>query len=507
MVLAELVKAIEAKKVIGPVDISVGKICYDSREVEPGSLFVAIPGFAQDGHSFIAEAAEKGASALVLKEGSEEKFLPLGRTLISVADARRSLALLACRFYGYPSEKVGLVGITGTNGKTTVAYLMESVLEAGGTSVGVLSTIDYRFGGRSFTPSCTTPESADLQRYLEKMRMAGVSWAVMEVSSHALELERVHGCHFDGAIFTNLTQDHLDFHRTMEKYFQAKLRLFTELLAKSQKRKKFAIINLDDAKGQEIVKQCATRILTYGMMTEADVTVGPVEEGDEGMKGELNTPAGPLAFETELCGHFNLYNIMAAAAAALALEVPLKVISQGIGALKRVPGRFERVEAGQDFTVLVDYAHTDDALKRALKAARKTCPGKLTVVFGCGGNRDRAKRPLMGRAAARLADITVVTSDNPRFEEPEAIIAGILPGLKGVPRLSENLSHEAARGYLVIPDRREAIRMAIALGGKGDTVLIAGKGHEDYQIIGDQRVHFDDREEAVLAVRDRLLSP
>ena len=503
MLLGELIEGLSVRGVFGPLMRRVDGICYHSGQARANYLFVAIPGLGTDGHKYVAEAAKAGACAAVISSGREGELVGLPLTLVSVDDTRLALAQLSGRFFNHPSLSIGLIGVTGTNGKTTVTYLIESILKAWGEEVGVIGTINYRYKGRTFPPLTTTPESLDLQRLLREMVDEGVRWVVLEVSSHALDLKRVHGCHLDGAVFTNLSQDHLDYHLTMDNYFKAKLKLFTELLRDSGKRDRFALVNLDDPRGHQVASQSAIPPLTYGLKNGTDIRPWEVEMGEWGIRGKIATPKGVVPFDSSLIGEFNLYNIMAAVGVAVALDVPFKAIREGIESLGGVPGRLERVDEGQDFTVLIDYAHTPDALERALKVTRNFCRGRLIVVFGCGGNRDRGKRPIMGRVSAQLADISIITSDNPRLEEPEAIISDILIGFEGTgaPELTEIKG--ARKGYIPIADRGEAIRQAVKMAEAGDLILIAGKGHEDYQVIGNKRVHFDDREEARAAIRAR----
>jgi UDP-N-acetylmuramoyl-L-alanyl-D-glutamate--2,6-diaminopimelate ligase len=486
MRLRDLVEAIcdEIKLVIGDTGIEVSGIQCDSREVSPGDLFVCIRGYRVDGHSFIDEAISKGCSAIVLEDIPDREF-PV--PVISVRNTRKALALLSSNLFGNPSSKMRLVGITGTNGKTTTAYLIESVMKAAGMNVGVIGTVSYRFSGKEFPASQTTPGPVELQRILSHMVDEGVTHLVMEVSSHALKQDRVLGCLYDLSIFTNLTRDHLDFHGDLEDYFLSKARLFWEFTRGK------AILNLDDPYSRRIMDGMSgsVGVITYGLDAEgADVSARIREAGFEGAVFELLVrEGGAFPMRISIPGTiYNVYNAIAAATASLELGIDPGTIAEGLEALRSVPGRFELVDCGQDFTVVVDYAHTDDALRRVLIAARGLSKGRVITVFGCGGDRDRTKRPLMGRVAALLSDFFIITSDNPRSEDPMAIISEIMKGV-------EDVCQDRSR-YDIIADRREAIYRAIGMARPGDLVVIAGKGHETYQIIGSEVRHFDDREVA-----------
>ena len=439
---------------------------------------------------FAEQALGRGAVAVVT---DSPEFGVLGfATTIYAPNAREALAKISTAFYGQPASKLKLVGITGTNGKTTTSFLVESILREAGLNPGVVGTINYRYAGKVLPAPNTTPESLDLQRLLNDMVESGVKAAVMEVSSHALSQERVAGCVFDVAVFTNLTQDHLDYHITMERYFEAKARLFTDFIDEG----KTAVINMDDLKGEDLSKRALGRVIGYGIKgrgIETNIYPKDIKLGVEGIEGTLATPSGEIKIKSSLIGEFNLYNILAAAGAGVGLDLTVEVIERGITALKNVPGRLERVDAGQAFAILVDYAHTPDALERVLSTIRGLTDKRIITLFGCGGDRDRGKRPIMGRIAAEYSDIVIVTSDNPRTEEPLKIIEDITSGIVGA------YGHAPLQ---VIPDRREAITEAIKEAREGDVVLLAGKGHEDYQIIGSQKIHFDDREEAIKAVRE-----
>jgi UDP-N-acetylmuramoyl-L-alanyl-D-glutamate--2,6-diaminopimelate ligase len=468
----------------------VSSIAYDSRRVSSGAVFVALRGLKADGTSFAAQAIARGAAAVV-----SESPRPDGVAIpwIQTTDARLALALLADRFYDHPSRRMPVVGVTGTNGKTTTAYLLAAVLDAAGMTAGVMGTVAYRVGREEREAARTTPEAPDVQQLLSEMLENGCRSAIMEVSSHALALKRVDGMHFAAAIFTNLTRDHLDFHEDMESYFAAKRRLFEMLDADTP-----GIINADDPRAPALLASCR-RAITYGITQPADVTPGPIELALGGLSLDVFTPKGRVAIRSKLVGRPNVYNILAATAAAVALDIPLETIARGVDALPGVPGRFEVVSSpGDDLTVVVDYAHTDDALRNLLETARPLADKGLITVFGCGGDRDRTKRPLMGMVAARLSDIVIVTSDNPRTEEPARIIEEIRRGITpGAPagRRTEVLS---------VIDRAEAIERAVAMAGAGDLILVAGKGHEKYQQIGDRVLPFDDAAVAREALARRL---
>lgn len=486
MKLKELLKALKSCEIQGFEDTEIFDIQYDSRAVGKGSLFVAIKGEKADGNLFAPQAVEKGAVAVVTDRSKESgvRSQEYAATIIYVPNAREALAKISAAFYGEPASKLKLLGITGTNGKTTTSFLVESILREAGLNPGVIGTINYRYAGKVLPAPNTTPESLDLQRLLKDMVDNGVKAVVMEVSSHALDQERVGGCIFDAGVFTNLTQDHLDYHLTMDKYFEAKARLFTDFIDEGR----VAVINMDDPKGEELSKRAVGRVMGYGGKGRGGVNIYPKEIalGVDGIKGIFMTPAGEVKVKSSLIGEFNLYNILAAVGAGVGLGLPVEAIEKGISDLKNVPGRLERVDAGQPFTILVDYAHTPDALERVLSTIRGLTDKKIITVFGCGGDRDKGKRPIMGKIAAEYSDVVIVTSDNPRTEDPLKIIEDIKAGITGV---------------RVIPDRREAIREAIREANEGDVVLLAGKGHEDYQIVGKEKIHFDDREEALKAVK------
>ena len=483
MILEELLKGVSCLHLAGNLNVSVEGLSYDSRKVGKGHLFVAIRGDNFDGNDFIPQAIERGAVAIV----SEQKAIPIGSKLswAIVDNARRALAIISGNFYNQPSRRLYLIGVTGTNGKTTVTYLVESVFQQGGRKIGRLGTIDYRVGERLVEAERTTPEAPDINRYMAEMVENDCQACVMEVSSHSLDMERVYGCDFDVAVFTNLTRDHLDFHLSMERYFSSKRKLFEYL---ENKKEAVAVINLDDHKGKELSRGLKVRSITYGWQPSADITVDSYQLSLQGLQATITTPEGKLQVSSPLIGRANLSNILAAVGVGMAAGITPSAISQGIARVSPIPGRFEQVNEGQDFTVIVDYAHTDDALRNLLESVREVAKGRVITVFGCGGDRDPSKRPLMGAHAMKLSDIAIVTSDNPRSEDPLQIIREIEVGIESV---------GVRKGaHLVIPDRKEAIKRAIDEAHPGDMVVIAGKGHERYQIIGNKTIPFDDREVA-----------
>ena len=484
MKLAELMMPFNEALAHGKLDIDITGVTDDSRRAGPGMLFVAVKGTKSDGHQYLSQVASAGAAAMIVETGRGGASLAttFQRPVIEVPDSRRFLGGLASRFYGYPSTRLKMIGVTGTNGKTTTTYLCKSVLEAAGKRVGLIGTVSYIIGDRQMPASHTTPGALELQTLLTKMVDATLDAVVMEVSSHALALDRTVGCTFDTAVFTNLTQDHLDFHADMEDYFQAKLRLFSGLPESSR-----AVVNLDDPYSERIMAATKAAVWTYAIDRDADIRAAEINLSLRGVEFTARTKFGAAVIRSPLVGRHNVYNILAAIAVGLQQGLPLPLIERGVSELANVPGRFERVEAGQPFTVVVDYAHTDDALFRLLAAAHAVKTGRIITVFGCGGDRDRGKRPKMGRVAALGSDVVIVTSDNPRTEDPRAIIQAIEPGVKAGLK-------EAGRGhYRVQPDRRQAIEDAIKEARPGDLVVIAGKGHEDYQIIGTTKHPFDDR--------------
>ena len=473
-------------------DVEVHALQYDSRKVERGDLFVALRGSAQDGHRFIAGAVERGAKVVVLEDDRalpDSYFMHAGVAKVVVPDSRIALAQLSAAFYGNPSRGLELVGVTGTNGKTTTAYLLKSILESRGSKAGLIGTIEYAIGDRVVPATHTTPESLELNGLLSQMLGEGCSAVVMEVSSHALEQRRVYGLGYRAAVFTNLTQDHLDYHGTMERYFDAKKILFEHLDPGA-----WAVVNLDDEWGGKMLAAARGNKLTFGIQSAADVRATKISLSMRGTAFTIAHSGEETAIETPLVGRFNVSNILAAFGTGIALGIPKPAMQKAIGTMNRVRGRFETVASPKGWTAVIDYAHTPDALEKTLAAVRDvvgTGGGRIVTVFGCGGNRDRTKRPKMARVATGMSDITVVTSDNPRQEDPERIIDEIMTGV----RPGSTTYRET--------DRKEAIGTALRLAAKGDVVLIAGKGHEDYQVIGDRKIHFSDREVVDAFVRSQ----
>ena len=510
MELRKLIEGVEIKRITGETPKEIKGIAYHSGQVEKGFLFVAVRGLEVDGHQFIGEAIQKGAEVVV----SEEEDGRASRTMILVPNSRQALAKISSNFYHHPSSQMKLIGVTGTNGKTTTTFLLESIFKKAGYATGVIGTINYRYGQRITAASNTTPESLELQRILWEMLREGTSHVIMEVSSHGLDLDRVLGCHFDSVVFTNLTSEHLDYHKTLEQYFESKKKLFSDLLINSQKTRRVAVTNHDDPRGEQIVKGIDLPVIRYGLSLSCDISADQVVSTFEGLSCRIKTLKGDFSIHSKLIGDFNLYNILAAVAAGMAMEVPLKMIKEGVEGLEGVPGRFEKVDNKKGIHVIIDYAHTHDALERVLLGIRNILKSesqegerKVITVFGCGGDRDRTKRPLMGEVAGRLSDLAILTSDNPRTEDPLAIMDEVEVGFKAVPLKEwhppEIQPWRSERGYFKIPDRREAIRMAIRLAQPLDILLIAGKGHEDYQIIGKKRFPFDDRVEAKKVLEEK----
>ncbi|MGE5590945.1 MAG: UDP-N-acetylmuramoyl-L-alanyl-D-glutamate--2,6-diaminopimelate ligase [Bacillota bacterium] len=496
MRLAELLRGIPQARVDGLASLDVSALSYDSRSVAPGSLFVAIRGLVTDGHRFVDDAVRAGAAAVMVQE---EVPVPDSVVRVMVPDTREALALASSAFYGHPSKKLRLIGVTGTNGKTTTTYLIRAILRARGFKVGLIGTVKSLIEDEEIPAGRTTPESLDLQALFARMVAAGCDYVVMEVSSHALDLKRVAACEFDAGVFTNLTQDHLDYHGTLENYLAAKARLFrmlgTTYAGRPKAGPKVAVLNQDDPASAELRAVTQVPVMTYGIDQPADLTGSDLDVALDGVRYEVHSPRGRARVNLSMSGRFNAYNSMAAIAVGLAEGVPLDLCIRALEGVPGVPGRVEGVSLGQPYSVLVDYAHTPDGLENVLRAAREMTSRRVIVVFGAGGDRDRTKRPIMGRLAAQLADYAVITSDNPRSEDPEAITAEIEAGVTAL------ASHAP---YEVLVDRAEAIQRAVELAEAGDVVVIAGKGHETYQIFRDRTIHFDDREVAARAIRRRL---
>jgi UDP-N-acetylmuramoyl-L-alanyl-D-glutamate--2,6-diaminopimelate ligase len=504
LLLQNLIQDLSALQIHGDLEREVRAITYHSGRASEGSLFVAIKGTRSDGHDFIPQAIDQGCQILVVEKPLEP--MP-GVTILQVDNTRVALAQLSNRFYGFPSHSLTVVGITGTNGKTTTTYLLESVLTACGLKVGVIGTVDVRYPGYVQPASVTTPESVDLQRTFREMVDAGVTHVVLEATSHALDMHRVDGTRFAVGLFTNLSQDHLDYHRTMGEYFAAKSRLFSHILQEAGETPALAVINTDDLWCEKLFALIDGPVLRFGLSGEAEIRAEQVRCDFSGIQALIRTPRGELTVHSPLLGRLNLYNLLAATAVAVGLGLPLEGIAAGQKTLARVPGRLENIPNDVGVRVLVDYAHTPDALEKALDSLRELHSGRIICVFGCGGDRDRGKRPLMGEAAAKRADLVIITSDNPRSEVPETIMADIEAGVKaqGLAFLVTlgQCAGNCTTGYTSMVDRGEAIRLAIDYAAQGDVVYIGGKDHEDYQILGNKRIDFDDRIVAKAALEER----
>ncbi|OCT17100.1 UDP-N-acetylmuramoyl-L-alanyl-D-glutamate--2,6-diaminopimelate ligase [Paenibacillus pectinilyticus] len=494
MKLQELASALLITHIHGDINTEITGIEADSRKIKQGDLFLCIPGLTADGHDYAPKALALGASALVT-----ERVLDLPIPQLVVKDARYAMAALSAHFYGYPSKELKMIGITGTNGKTTSTYLLEKIIADQGFTTGLMGNIHIKIGDTYIENKATnTQEALELQRILRQMADSGTQYVIMEVSSHGLDMGRVKGIQFRSGIFTNLTQDHLDYHKTMDAYAAAKGLLFSRLgngFSADADSRQYAILNADDEASHTFQKLTAAQVITYGIENECDVRASQIRMSANGTEFELKSFAGDARFHTKLVGKFNVYNALGAIAAALAEGFPLEAIRASLESIAFVDGRMEVVNEGQDYLVLVDYAHTPDGLEKALSTVREFAEGRVITVFGCGGDRDRTKRPIMGKVAARYSDFLYVTSDNPRTENPDAILADIEPGLKEV----EYPVHQ----YVLQADRKKAIQKAIEEAGPKDVILIAGKGHETYQDIMGVKHDFDDRLVAKAAIRGR----
>ena len=472
MQLREMLRDTEVLHTEGSLDIDINAITYDSRQATSGSLFFCIEGYRTDGHKYAAAAVEKGAAAVLLHR---DVSLPEGITKVFVEDTRRAMGLISAVFHGNPSKDMILFGVTGTNGKTTTTYMIKSILEKSGKKVGLIGTITNIIGNRKIPAQRTTPESPDLQKLLGDMSREGVEAAVMEVSSHSLALERVAGCDYEVGVFTNLTEDHLDFHGTMENYRNAKAKLFQQ--------SRLAAINVDDESGRMILEGLKGKVFTYGIHQPADIFARDIEITAEGVSFHLHILGASIGINLHIPGLFSVYNALAAASACYAAGISLSDIRSGLESIQGVPGRFELLDTGTDYSVILDYAHTPDGLENILETAGDLTKGRIITLFGCGGDRERAKRPMMGEVAGKYSDFCIVTTDNPRDEEPMAIINEILPGLR-----------KTDCPFEVIENRREAIQYALKTAKKNDVILLAGKGHETYQLIKGRTYHFDEKE-------------
>jgi UDP-N-acetylmuramoyl-L-alanyl-D-glutamate--2,6-diaminopimelate ligase len=492
MRLGDLIGGIKYFEFKGDPEAQVLGVSYDSRLVKPGFLFVAVRGSARDGHDFLSEAVQRGAVALVAEE-----FGGIGAPVstIRVSNSRKALSQLALQYYRKPFAGMNLVGITGTNGKTTTSYILEAILLASGAKPGVIGTIDYHFAGQRWKAPVTTPESLDLMDLLRRMADAGVTDVAMEVSSHALDQERTGDCPFHVAVFTNLSRDHLDYHGSMQDYFSAKSRLFLRLKEKGGDGAR-AVINMEDPRGKDLASLTDAQVVAYGFGRDCHIRAEEVRVDGDGIRLRLISPSGSAKVRSSLLGDYNVLNILAASAAAHALGIGPESIAEGLGRLSGVPGRLERVKNSRSLSIVVDYAHTPDALLKVLGTLRGITQGRLITVFGCGGDRDKGKRREMGRVAGEKSDLVFITTDNPRTEDPEAIAAMIEEGVceTGLPKIrGTRIGPEVLSGYVMELDRARAIHRAVETAGRDDLIVIAGKGHEDYQIVGRERRIFDDR--------------
>src|SRR6266852_2363158 len=485
--LSALFAGVEASVPAIAGDLDVRQVVCDSRKVQPRALFFALHGAKADGNAFIRDAVSRGAVAIA-SEDAPPATMPSSVAWIRVVHARKALAISAANFFGHPATALQLVAVTGTNGKTTTTLLVDSILKASGAKTGLFGTISYHTPLGDYPAPNTTPESVDLQGFLAEIRDAGGRYGVLEASSHSLAMDRLWGCHFAAAVFTNLTREHMDFHKTFEDYFAAKLRLFEGTGAGTPDT---AVLNIDDEYGKRLAG-LAKKTVTYGLESDADITTKKFQLTFNGLTFAAQTPNGKVQVMSSLVGRINVYNILAAIGAAQALGLSNETIETGITSLESVSGRFQRIDLGQPFFVVVDYAHTDDALENLIRTARELNPkGRIITLFGCGGEKDRTKRPVMGEVTGRLSDLTILSSDNPRSEDPLKIISDIIVGLQ-----------KTAGKYLIEPDREKAIGMAMEEARSGDIVLLAGKGHENYQILADMTFEFDDREMARRALRE-----
>ena len=487
--LGQLAALAAGAEIIGNQDLEIKDIEHDSRKVTAGALFVCMEGVHVDGHKFIPQAREKGAVAIITEREMEA---PEGMAVLRVPDLKQALHAIVPYFHDYPARSMRVIGITGTNGKTSISYMLRAMLRRMGCRVGLIGTIQIMIEDEVLPIHNTTPDVVDLQRTLAMMRDANMDYVVMEVSSHALDQNRVAGVEFDTAVFTNLTQDHLDYHKTLENYKKAKTILFDLVARPGVKNGKTAVVNIDDAAGQDMLSAAKCRHMTYAIHQEAVLKAENIQVLAGGAEFDIKVGDSRLPLKLQITGIFNVYNVLAAVGAAMAEGVPAPVIKACMEEFTSVPGRFELVRGGQDFAVIVDYAHTPDGLENILHTARQIAKKRIITVFGCGGDRDNTKRPIMGRIAAELSDYVVATSDNPRSEDPQRILDMVEAGVEE--KIGDK-PHEA------IIDRREAIFRAVELAERDDIVIIAGKGHENYQILKDETIHFDDKEVALEAIR------
>lgn len=486
--LKDLLKGTEGSIPPAAQELEIRQVGCDSRKVKPRALFFALHGAQADGNAFVRDAVSRGAAAIASEEPASA-FVPSSVAWIRVRDARKALAVTAANFFGHPAEALQLVAVTGTNGKTTTTALVDAIVKASGAKTGLFGTIAYHTPLGEYLAPNTTPESVDLQGFLAEIRDAGGRFAVLEASSHSLAMDRLWGCHFAAAVFTNLTREHMDYHKTFEDYFAAKKKLFEGTGAGAPE---VAVINVDDEYGKRLT-ELVKKTVTYGLESDADITTKKFQLTFNGLAFTAQTPNGKVQVTSSLVGRINVYNILAAIGAAQALGLSTEIIEAGIRGLESVSGRFQRIDLGQPYFVVVDYAHTDDALENLIRTARELNPkGRIITLFGCGGGKDRTKRPVMGEVTGRLSDLTILSSDNPRTEDPLKIISDIIVGLQ-----------KTAGKYLIEPDREKAIGVAMDEARAGDIVLLAGKGHENYQILADGTMEFDDRDVARRALRER----
>ncbi|HEX3030171.1 MAG TPA: UDP-N-acetylmuramoyl-L-alanyl-D-glutamate--2,6-diaminopimelate ligase [Clostridia bacterium] len=471
MILKDLISGLDVIDAKGDLNIEIGSVAYDSRKVKPGSLFICIKGYKTNGHEYIPYALKNGAVALIVEEDTQ---IEEAVSTIKVKDSRLALAYIADKYFGHPSGKFTLIGVTGTKGKTTTTYMIKSILEESGQKVGLIGTIANSIGSEVLYTERTTPESYELQSLFADMAEKNVDTVVMEVSSHALELNRVSFSDYDIGIFTNLSRDHLDFHKNFENYLNAKVKLF--------KISKEGLVNIDNTYGEEVLKRAECKLTSYGIDKNADISAEDIINNPDSVEFKAVTPWGNEKVKVNIPGKFSVYNALAAIGACCLMKIPMDDIREGLKKVS-VPGRAEIIDTGKNFTVMIDYAHSPDSLENILSTVKKYAPARVVCVFGCGGDRDRTKRPIMGEIAGRLADYTIVTSDNPRTEEPEGIISEIEEGIKGL-----------RTEYTTIVDRREAIKHAIKYAEPNDIIVLAGKGHETYQTFKDKTIHFDERE-------------
>ncbi len=494
MKLKEIIKDIKKKKVFNLNNFEVEGIAYDSRKVKENYIFVAIKGFKYDGHNFINEAIERGAKCIVVSQ--RPSIIPSDICEILVEDTKKALSEIANVYYDYPSKKLNIVGITGTNGKTTTSFIIKEIIEESGVKAGLIGTIFYEIGERKIISTNTTPESLDLIEMLREMLKNDCKWAVMEVSSHGIDQKRIEGIDFNVGIFTNIAHhEHLDYHKTFKNYLYTKLKFFTKYLNESSKKEKYAIINIDSLYSKLFIKNCekiGIKYITVGRHKNAQIKLLNYSVEKTGNTIEVEIENRKFVFTSKIIGLGNIYNLLNGIAFAFIQKIPYDIVQKAFLNIENVPGRFEFVNEGQDFLVIVDYAHTHHALQNLLLSVKNLKPRRIILIFGCGGDRDRSKRPLMGKVGVKLADFVILTSDNPRSEDPLKIIKDIESGIPFYLR----------RKYTKIPDRRQAIYEGIALAKSGDCVVIAGKGHEAFQILKDVTIPFDDREEARKAIRE-----